>query len=202
MRPETGSGKREWVIAAAMVALGCGLLAVDVSDDLALHAPVSHIVEEIAFVLAALAAFVYVVVKGGASRRAVQRLNAELGSVRQDLKHYHHELGCLSRGLGERIDRQIEAWGLTPSEAEVASLLLKGLGHRRIAELRGTSEKTVRQQAAAVYRKAGVEGRAELSAYFLEDLLVLESPPASDEAGLKGPATRRSPDRGPEPAGR
>jgi DNA-binding NarL/FixJ family response regulator len=51
-------------------------------------------------------------------------------------------------------------------------LLLKGFSHREIAELRETSERTVREQARALYRKASLKGRASLSAYFLEDLLV------------------------------
>jgi len=50
-------------------------------------------------------------------------------------------------------------------------LLLKGLGHREVAQVRGTSERTARQQALSIYRKAGLSGRAELSAFFLEDLL-------------------------------
>lgn len=37
--------------------------------------------------------------------------------------------------------------------------------------MRRTSERTVRQQALSVYRKAKLAGRAELSAFFLEDLL-------------------------------
>jgi DNA-binding CsgD family transcriptional regulator len=41
-----------------------------------------------------------------------------------------------------------------------------------VAKVRGTSERTARDQARAIYRKAGVSGRAELSAFFLEDLLV------------------------------
>ena len=51
-------------------------------------------------------------------------------------------------------------------------LLLKGLSLREIAQLRDTSERTVREQARSVYRKAGINGRASLSAYFLEDLLL------------------------------
>jgi len=39
---------------------------------------------------------------------------------------------------------------------------------------RHAPERTARQQSLAVYRKAGLSGRAELSALFLEDLL---SPP-------------------------
>ena len=38
--------------------------------------------------------------------------------------------------------------------------------------MRGAGERTVRQQALAVYAKAGLAGRAELAAFFLEDLLV------------------------------
>jgi DNA-binding NarL/FixJ family response regulator len=51
-------------------------------------------------------------------------------------------------------------------------LQLKGLRHKAIAELRQTSERTVRQQALAVYRKSGLGGRTDLAAFFLEDLLL------------------------------
>lgn len=40
-----------------------------------------------------------------------------------------------------------------------------------VAAIRGTSEKTARAQSMAVYAKAGLSGRSELSAFFLEDLL-------------------------------
>jgi DNA-binding CsgD family transcriptional regulator len=91
-----------------------------------------------------------------------------------------------ARGLGEAIDRQFQRWGLSPAEREVALLLVKGLSHKEAAEVRATSERTVRQQALAVYRKAGLAGRAELAAFFLEDLLQPQ-PPAAGQA----PATAR-----------
>jgi DNA-binding NarL/FixJ family response regulator len=50
--------------------------------------------------------------------------------------------------------------------------MLKGLSHREVSEIRHTSEATVRQQALMVYRKSGLANRAELSAFFLEDLLL------------------------------
>ena len=56
--------------------------------------------------------------------------------------------------------------GNTRAEAEVALFLLKGLSHREIAELRQTSERTIREQARSVYRKGGLPGRAALSAFF------------------------------------
>ena len=64
------------------------------------------------------------------------------------------------------------AWQLTPSEREVALLLLKGQGHKQIAAATGRSERTVRQHAVVVYQKSGLQGRAELAAFFLEDLAV------------------------------
>ena len=63
-------------------------------------------------------------------------------------------------------------WKLTPAEAEVGVLLLKGLSHRDVAGVRSTSERTVREQARSLYRKASLAGRSELSAFFLEDLLL------------------------------
>ncbi len=82
------------------------------------------------------------------------------------------------RGLGAAIDEQLTQWRLTPAEKETAMLLLKGLSHKEVAAVCGRSERTVRQHAIAVYRKSGLAGRAELSAYFLEDLMLPGAPPA------------------------
>lgn len=75
-------------------------------------------------------------------------------------------------GLSGAIDLQLTKWELSASEKEVAFLLLKGLSLKEIATIRNTSEKTARVQSSAVYAKAGLAGRSELSAFFLEDLLV------------------------------
>ena len=71
---------------------------------------------------------------------------------------------------------------LTPTEKEVALLLLKGLGHREAADVMNRSERTVRQHAVAVYKKSGLSGRAELSAFFLEDLLLPQTTPPDPRA--------------------
>jgi DNA-binding NarL/FixJ family response regulator len=73
-------------------------------------------------------------------------------------------------GLGHAVEDQFVAWGLTPTERQVALLLLQGHGHKRIAASTGRSERTVRQHAVSIYRKAGLGGRAELAAFFLADL--------------------------------
>lgn len=75
-------------------------------------------------------------------------------------------------GLSSAIDQQLLKWDLTAAEKEVAFLLLKGLSLKVIAEVRNTAEKTARVQSLAIYSKSGLSGRSELSAFFLEDLLV------------------------------
>ena len=85
---------------------------------------------------------------------------------------WRDEANRLLAGLGAAIEVQFERWGLTPAEKEVALLLLKGLGHKEAALVLDRSERTVRQHGIAVYRKSGLAGRAELAAFFLEDLLL------------------------------
>ena len=75
-------------------------------------------------------------------------------------------------GFGRVVDEHLRGWGLTPVEREIALLLLKGYGHKRIASDTGRSERTVRQHAVQVYEKSGLSGRAELAAFFLEDLQI------------------------------
>lgn len=51
---------------------------------------------------------------------------------------------------------------LTSAEREVALALLAGRSNRAIAQARGTAERTVANQVAAIYRKLGVRSRTEL----------------------------------------
>lgn len=81
------------------------------------------------------------------------------------------EARSLLNGLGEAIDEQFTRWNLTEAEREVGLLLLKGLSLKEVAAVRAASERTVRAQARSLYSKAGLTGRAALSAFFLEDLL-------------------------------
>ena len=62
-------------------------------------------------------------------------------------------------------------WRLTPAERDVAVFLVKGLSTCDIAELRGTSEGTIKAQTNAIYRKASVTGRTQLLSTFIEDLM-------------------------------
>ena len=110
--------------------------------------------------------------------RVTQRQRDEHLQVIRDLEvarlqgqRWRSESRTLLNGLGEAIDAQFTRWSLTDAEREVALLLLKGLSTKEIAAVRAGSERTVREHARAIYSKAGLTGRAALSAFFLEDLL-------------------------------
>jgi DNA-binding NarL/FixJ family response regulator len=95
----------------------------------------------------------------------------DLELARVQGQRWRSEARSYLNGLGEAIEAQFSRWSLTDAEREVALLLLKGLSHREIATVRAVSERTVREQARSLYSKAGLTGRAALSAFFLEDLL-------------------------------
>lgn len=107
-------------------------------------------------------------------------LNDQLSQSEAQARQWQHEVRELMRGLGAAIDQQFDRWDLTEAEKEVALLLLKGLSHKEVAALRDTSDATTRQQARAVYKKGGLSGRNELSAFFLEDLLLPRSEAPAD----------------------
>lgn len=116
--------------------------------------------------------------------RLTQRQREEHLQVIRDLEvarlqgqRWRAESRVLLEGLGQAIDAQFGRWNLTDAEREVALLLLKGLSTKEIAAVRAGSERTVREHARAIYAKAGLTGRAALSAFFLEDLLApIEGP--------------------------
>ena len=95
----------------------------------------------------------------------------DLELARAQGQRWRSEARSYLNGLGQAIETQFNRWNLTEAEREVALLLLKGLSHKEIATVRAVSERTVREQSRSVYTKAGLTGRAALSAFFLEDLL-------------------------------
>ncbi|NUM89281.1 MAG: response regulator transcription factor, partial [Bdellovibrionales bacterium] len=105
-------------------------------------------------------------------RHRLERERREFTEFRQEAEAWRAESRKYVEGLSAAIDQQLKRWGLTEAEKDVAFLLLKGLSFKEIAEARNTSEKTARAQSAAIYAKAGLAGRSELAAFFLEDLLV------------------------------
>lgn len=149
--------------------------------DLVLDAPNTllsfHVMFEIAFVLLCLGTALFLWLAGSQSERSLQRTRQTLAQHEDELAEWRGRAQRLLQGLGVEIDRQMRTWGLSPAEREVALLLLKGYSSKEIATHLDKSERTVRQQSSAVYKRSGLGGRAELSAFFLEDLLL----PLGDE---------------------
>ena len=104
--------------------------------------------------------------------RQAKRLTRDLAASREEAAEWRREAAEALTGLGVAVEKQFQRWGLTEAESQVALLLLKGLSLKEVAEVRSVSERTARQQARAVYKKGGLEGRADLAAFFLEDLLL------------------------------
>ncbi|WP_137111530.1 helix-turn-helix transcriptional regulator [Rhodobacter sp. SY28-1] len=94
--------------------------------------------------------------------------------LRRALKERHRAEEQLRRASGafaDLLDEHFREWGLTPSERDVALFAIKGMSTAEIAQLRSTSEGTVKAQTNAIYRKAGVTGRPQLLSLFIEDLM-------------------------------
>ncbi len=145
-----------------------GLIALVIGLDLVLDSQDGvgflHLVLEGSVLLTALAGMVFML-------RRFRRVSGDLALAREDAARWQAEHHAVIQGLSAAIRAQFAAWRLTEAETEIGLLLLKGLSHQEIAQVRGTSERTVREQARALYRKGGVNSRSELSAFFLEDLL-------------------------------
>lgn len=170
------------------------LTAADVVADLGEGTTAGHVALEVGVALVAISGFVI-----GLRRMRVLRERAEaalaetaavgerLAAVRAEAERWRTEARDLLDGLGAAIERQFVRWRLSEAERDVARLLLKGLTHHQVADLRGVEEATVRQQARAVYRKAGVEGRHDLAAFFLEGLLAAPRESGASELPTRSP---------------
>ncbi len=176
-RPERGMnemldpGTRRWAIVA--VILGAALfLGIEWLEE------PNQSLGDLAFELFKIAPVVMTSVGVAVLFRVTRRQRDDHLQVIRDLEvarlqgqRWRSETRTLLNGLGEAINTQFGRWNLTDAEREVALLLLKGLSTKEIAAVRGGSERTVREHARAIYSKAGLTGRAALSAFFLEDLL-------------------------------
>lgn len=144
-------------LATLLFAVVAVLVGADLASDAGSGAGGLHLgAEALGTLLAGVGAFVF-----------LRRLLSE----RRESERWRVKAEELLAQAGGTVQEQFAAWGLSGAEAEVALLLLKGLALKEVAAVRNTSERTAREQARAVYKKAKVAGRAELSAWFIEDLL-------------------------------
>ncbi len=161
-----------WAIAAIAAGIGT-LIGLEIWEepDMTPGEILFELIEPSLIVLTA-AGVVYLLQRTKRQHEEQMLLLRDLEVARAEGAQWRSDMREILRGLGNAIDAQFDRWQLTPAEREVAMLMLKGLSHKEIAVVRDASERTVRQQARAIYGKANLSGRAALSAFFLEDLLL------------------------------
>lgn len=181
--PDGGSQQRLFAGLVGLFALVASLAITDLLADSGEGLSLTHLLTESTIVVAGgvgawLAARRLRAVhrRVDAAEAEVRQLDARLAATRIEAERWRAEAKDLLQGLGAAIDRQLARWQLTPAETQIALLLLKGLSHKEVAAARDVGEATVRQQSRAIYQKAGVQGRHELAAFFLEGLLAPPDP--------------------------
>ncbi|MCC6138088.1 MAG: response regulator transcription factor [Bdellovibrionaceae bacterium] len=152
------------------------LIGADLVSDYDEGSSFAHIATEA--LLAALASFGFIIMFRALFKKnhALSFSQEQIFQKEKDAEKWRIESQKYMQGLSTAIDAQLDRWQLSPSEKEVALFLLKGLSLKEIAQLRGTSDHTIRVQTVAIYSKSGLSGRTELAAFFLEDLLVPQGP--------------------------
>jgi DNA-binding CsgD family transcriptional regulator len=143
----------------------------DLISDLKEGITVSHMIFEAVTTTGSLFLSYWLLQLWRESRAESVRMTIDLETMRVRAEVWRKESALLRDGLIKSIDSQLESWKLTAAEREITFLLIKGLSLKEIAAVRGTSERTVRTQSLAIYAKSELDGRAGLSAFFLEDLL-------------------------------
>lgn len=147
------------------------LTTIDVLEDFQEGTELRHLGLDLGIAVASLFAVVFLILKMSKKRKKIKALEYEK-HILTEIAHKHETKSrLLIEGLSSQIDKEFNNWNLSQAEREVALFLLKGLSVSEISQIRESAEKTVRHQSTAIYKKAGIKGRGELQAYFLEDLL-------------------------------
>ena len=170
MSKDIGDDQSAWTVMALFFAIAL-LMAWDLVGDYKEGTGLGHLAIELLVLLAAAGGVAYL-------WRQLRRTRRGLGEAVAEARQWRNENRELLQGLGAAIKEQFDRWKLSNAEAEVGLLLLKGLSHKEIAIVRGTGERTAKEQARALYRKSGLSGRSTLASFFLEDLL----PPMDDSS--------------------
>ncbi|VAW71553.1 hypothetical protein MNBD_GAMMA13-1549 [hydrothermal vent metagenome] len=144
---------------------------IDFVTDISSGAASGHIVRESIAGGISILAIAWLLLDLRQQKLEIKALKQELKTVNYSQNQPKEYVLEVRHKLGTVVTQQFSEWMLTGSETEVGWMLLKGLSLKEIAILRNTQEKTVRQQASSLYKKAGVSGRHAFSAWFIEGIL-------------------------------
>ena len=163
---------KERLLISSILAIVAIISGVDLATDLSEGVTWWHVSIEASVIL--VAAFgIFATLKGHLLLKGeFAKVEQENSKLALENRHWKEKSKTFVLGLSQSIDEQLNLWELSKSEKEITFLLLKGFSNKEIADLRGTTEKTVRSQCSAIYSKSGLSTRSQLAAYFLEDLLL------------------------------
>jgi len=91
--------------------------------------------------------------------------------TQRDMARMQRQIDVASGNYSEQLRALFEEWGLSLSEREVTTFVMKGFSNAEVAELRGTTAATVKSQLNSIYRKSGCANRQQLISFLVEDLL-------------------------------
>jgi DNA-binding CsgD family transcriptional regulator len=168
VRPLAHDGTERRATTLAALIIGQALCAaffladviVDLSDDGRLEG--AHVIAEAVATIALVGGVAFLMVE-------LRRMLGRMDRMEIGLRSACGEMAAI-------VVMFFDRWGLSPAERDVALLILKGIDTETIAAMRGTAKGTVRAQSAAIYSKAGVDGRGQFVSLFLEELLADDGP--------------------------
>ncbi len=144
------------ILAASEILLICDIMSEFYGFEIAFFADYHIELESLA--VFALGVFLFVV-------------GTNFWQMRNENSQFRATVKLTSGEFLNEIDKEFLEWKLSDSEREVALLLIKGLTIQEICQVRNTQPGTIKSQCNAIYQKAALNGRNELSAYFIDDLL-------------------------------
>ena len=142
-------------VSSALILFFFGDVVIDLIEG---EAKTAHFYLETAFVVVMTVLFVFQI--------------REFNAMRNEITSTKKELSNLKKSTTELINSQIDLLGLTNAERDVAWLIIKGTSYKKIAELRGVSERTINQQVGSIFKKSNVANRHEFISSFIEDLMI------------------------------
>ena len=94
--------------------------------------------------------------------------------IRVRLYREEQKSHAIAQNLIQILNQQMDERKMTPTEQEIAWMMIKGHRFSEIAKLRGVKESTTRLQATSIYSKAGVNSRSEFMADIFNTILMFD----------------------------
>jgi DNA-binding CsgD family transcriptional regulator len=160
LTPKTKTPKGVLILLAAQIICAVFFLS-DVIDDFRAYGPMAihdtHILIETTSALLLWTAILF-------------EIRLFFGLLRRTA-HLESSLSITQAAMHDVIEAHFTSWGLTPSEQDVATFMVKGLSISEIAALRGSAEGTIKAHLHAIYRKSGTNNRGEVLSLLIDSLM-------------------------------